>query len=181
MFFVDRVQEMSVLQTAYEKPESSLFVLYGRRRVGKTTLLSEFCKEKPSLYYLATEESIQANRNAFRLMAADFLQNDLLKSATDASWEMIFPFFSLLRKIKNWSLCWMSFSIWARQTKHFLLFFKNLGYYSEKQKCRSDSLRLSGSHDDGADPFLLQPFVWTQNGTDSAEADSIRLLRPILP
>ena len=33
MFFVDRVQEMSVLQTAYEKPESSLFVLYGRRRV----------------------------------------------------------------------------------------------------------------------------------------------------
>ena len=42
MFFVDRVQEMSVLQTAYEKPESSLFVLYGRRRVGKTTLLSEF-------------------------------------------------------------------------------------------------------------------------------------------
>ena len=46
MFFVDRVQEMSVLQTAYEKPESSLFVLYGRRRVGKTTLLSEFCKEK---------------------------------------------------------------------------------------------------------------------------------------
>lgn len=27
MFFVDRVQEMSVLQTAYEKPESSLFVL----------------------------------------------------------------------------------------------------------------------------------------------------------
>lgn len=90
MFFVDRVQEMSVLQTAYEKPESSLFVLYGRRRVGKTTLLSEFCKEKPSLYYLATEESIQTNRNAFRLMAADFLQNDLLKSATDASWEMIF-------------------------------------------------------------------------------------------
>ena len=54
MLFVDRVQEMSVLQTAYEKPESSLFVLYGRRRVGKTTLLSEFCKEKPSLYYLAT-------------------------------------------------------------------------------------------------------------------------------
>ena len=62
MFFVDRVQEMSVLQTAYEKPESSLFVLYGRRRVGKTTLLSEFCKEKPSLYYLATEK---AHRSSF--------------------------------------------------------------------------------------------------------------------
>ena len=44
MFFVDRVQEMSVLQTAYEKPESSLFVLYGRRRVGKTTLCQNSAK-----------------------------------------------------------------------------------------------------------------------------------------
>ena len=46
MFFVDRVQEMSVLQTAYEKPESSLFVLYGRRRVGKTTLLSRILQRE---------------------------------------------------------------------------------------------------------------------------------------
>ena len=38
MFFVDRVQEMSVLQTAYEKPESSLFVLCS------SAIFSEFAR-----------------------------------------------------------------------------------------------------------------------------------------
>ena len=55
MFFVDRVQEMSVLQTAYEKPESSLFVLYGRRRVGKTAIINEFVKDKRRKAFRQTE------------------------------------------------------------------------------------------------------------------------------
>ena len=39
--FVDREQEMETLQNEYEREGSSLVVLYGRRRVGKTTLMSE--------------------------------------------------------------------------------------------------------------------------------------------
>ena len=66
MPFVDREIEMSALEAAYKNPIASLFVVYGRRRVGKTTLLAEFCKGKHALYYLATEESIQANCAAFR-------------------------------------------------------------------------------------------------------------------
>ena len=90
MPFIDREKEMAALESAYTNPAASLFVVYGRRRVGKTTLLAEFCKDKRALYYLATEESITANRAAFREMAADFLQNELLRSAKDASWETIF-------------------------------------------------------------------------------------------
>ena len=90
MPFVDREIEMSALEAAYKNPIASLFVVYGRRRVGKTTLLAEFCKGKHALYYLATEESIQANCAAFREMAADFLQDELLRSAANAGWEMIF-------------------------------------------------------------------------------------------
>ena len=90
MSFVDREIEISTLEAAYKNPVASLFVVYGRRRVGKTTLLAEFCKGKRALYYLATEESIQANCAAFREMAADFLQDELLRSAANAGWEMIF-------------------------------------------------------------------------------------------
>lgn len=90
MPFVDREIEMSALEAAYKNPVASLFVVYGRRRVGKTTLLAEFCKGKRALYYLATEESIQANCAAFREMAADFLQDELLRSAANVGWEMIF-------------------------------------------------------------------------------------------
>ena len=44
--FVDRQQEMETLQSEYERNGSALVVLYGRRRVGKTTLISEFIRDK---------------------------------------------------------------------------------------------------------------------------------------
>ena len=56
--FVDREQEMATLQSEYERDGSALVVLYGRRRVGKTTLISEFIKNKKALFFLASE-----NRN----------------------------------------------------------------------------------------------------------------------
>ena len=48
--FVDREQEMETLLNEYERSGSSLVVLYGRRRVGKTTLISEFIKDKNALF-----------------------------------------------------------------------------------------------------------------------------------
>ncbi|MBQ6397611.1 MAG: ATP-binding protein, partial [Oscillospiraceae bacterium] len=43
---IDREQEMETLQSEYERKGSSLVILYGRRRAGKTTLISEFIKDK---------------------------------------------------------------------------------------------------------------------------------------
>ena len=63
--FVDREQEMQTLQSEYNRKGSSLVVLYGRRRVGKTTLISEFIKDKKALFFLASEESEIQNRNLF--------------------------------------------------------------------------------------------------------------------
>lgn len=47
--FVDREAELDYLQTEYTRRGSALVVLYGRRRVGKTTLLTEFMRGKPAL------------------------------------------------------------------------------------------------------------------------------------
>ena len=41
--FVGREKELRDLQRLYEEDSFQMFVLYGRRRVGKTTLLNEFC------------------------------------------------------------------------------------------------------------------------------------------
>ena len=38
--FVDRELEMRTLEREYAKKEASLVIVYGRRRVGKTTLLN---------------------------------------------------------------------------------------------------------------------------------------------
>ncbi len=76
--FVDREQELQTLQAEYDRPGSALVVLYGRRRVGKTTLISEFIREKPALFFLASEESEPQNRAVFKEKTAEFLNNDLL-------------------------------------------------------------------------------------------------------
>lgn len=90
MQFIDRKSELAVLDKEYQRPGASLVILYGRRRVGKTSLLKEFMREKRSLYFLATEESEAMNRQAFQKLLADFLTNDLLQAASITRWEVLF-------------------------------------------------------------------------------------------
>ena len=47
--FIDRNDEFAVLEKEYAASRSSLVILYGRRRVGKTALISEFIKNKHAL------------------------------------------------------------------------------------------------------------------------------------
>jgi len=94
--FVNRFDELDFLKNQYESLESSLVIMYGRRRVGKTSLIREFIKEKPALYYLATEENIHINRKIFKDEVADFTSNSLLKDASVERWE---PLFEELAKV----------------------------------------------------------------------------------
>lgn len=88
--FIDREQEMETLQNEYERKGSALVVLYGRRRVGKTTLISEFIKDKNALFFLASEESEAQNRNAFKEKVAEFTDSDLLRNAEIKNWDVLF-------------------------------------------------------------------------------------------
>ncbi|NYE57480.1 ATP-binding protein [Carboxydothermus ferrireducens] len=92
MKFVNRDEELSFLEKEYYRQGSSLVVIYGRRRVGKTTLIKEFIKNKPALYFLATEESEGENRKALIKLLGQFLNNELILKS-DLSWEEIFKFF----------------------------------------------------------------------------------------
>ena len=88
--FVDREEELEFLENEYQREGASLVILYGRRRVGKTALAVKFMQQKPSLYYLITEESEQQNRRSFQQMAAEFCQNDLLANADITDLMLIF-------------------------------------------------------------------------------------------
>lgn len=88
--FIDRERELKVLEKEYAADRSSLVILYGRRRVGKTALISHFVKNKPAVYFLATEESEIQNRITFKDLAADFLDNRLLREAQVENWDIIF-------------------------------------------------------------------------------------------
>jgi len=65
MTFYNRADELESLKMAYESPGYALIVVYGRRRVGKTALLKEFCTDKPHLYFLAAQEAESRQREKF--------------------------------------------------------------------------------------------------------------------
>ena len=88
--FIDREEELYTLENEYRREGASLVILYGRRRVGKTSLISEFIKDKKALYFLASEESESQNRLDFKNKAADFINNDLLREANVSNWDTIF-------------------------------------------------------------------------------------------
>lgn len=65
MMFIGREKELSEMNRRYEEKTFQLFILYGRRRVGKTTLLKEFCKEKNHIFYSAEQSNEKLNLEKF--------------------------------------------------------------------------------------------------------------------
>ena len=63
--FIGRKQELQFLEDKYNSKGGQLIVLYGRRRVGKTETLREFCKNKPHIFYSCREISDKLQLRSF--------------------------------------------------------------------------------------------------------------------
>ena len=59
-----RDKELHDLNKRYKKNDFECIVVYGRRRVGKTALINEFCKGKPTVFFSALNASSQENLEA---------------------------------------------------------------------------------------------------------------------
>ena len=55
--FIGREAELRFLEDKYNEGRGQLIVLYGRRRVGKTETLREFCKDKPHVFFSCTQST----------------------------------------------------------------------------------------------------------------------------
>lgn len=62
MEFVDRIEESKKLVRALNRPEPSLFVVYGRRRLGKSTLLTRLLKEDDIYFMAGRQDQTQQRR-----------------------------------------------------------------------------------------------------------------------
>jgi AAA+ ATPase superfamily predicted ATPase len=63
--FVGRAQELDTLEKMYNKGGFEMLVMYGRRRIGKTTLLSKFIENKPAIFFSAQEANDKMNLEIF--------------------------------------------------------------------------------------------------------------------
>ena len=87
--FVDRIEEMKILESVRSIRGASLFILYGRRRVGKTELISQFIQER-GVYFLATAEGDRENIDDFKMLISKFLGDDSILKAKFDDWQSFF-------------------------------------------------------------------------------------------
>lgn len=90
--FVNRERELNLLEQCYHSGKAELFVLYGRRRVGKTELLRAFCQGKRHIFYVAdlgTEASALAE---FTRQISRFAFGTAEALSPFASWDAAFEF-----------------------------------------------------------------------------------------
>ena len=59
--FVGRDKELSALERRWSSQQFECVVVYGRRRVGKTTLINRFLEDRPTIFFSAIESSASKN------------------------------------------------------------------------------------------------------------------------
>lgn len=85
--FIGREAELVHLETLYASGHAELFILYGRRRVGKTELLRAFCVNKPHIFFIATLSSDHDQLAAFSQDIYRLIHADVPEGFSYPSWE----------------------------------------------------------------------------------------------
>jgi len=88
--FVGRNAELAHLETLYASGHAELFILYGRRRVGKTELLRAFCAGKAHIFFIATLSSDHDQLEAFSQDIYRSSHTEVSQGFSYPSWEAAF-------------------------------------------------------------------------------------------
>ena len=112
MKFVDRIDEAARLKDALAREKSSLVVMYGRRRLGKSTLIKRVLSDN-DVYFLADRSESQYQRTLLaKVIAQVFPDFDKL---TYPDWESMFRAVNY-RTDKHFTLCLDEFPYLVEQS-----------------------------------------------------------------
>ncbi len=116
--FIGREKELAELNDLYVQDKFQLFVLYGRRRVGKTTLLNEFCKGKDTIFYSAEQSNNKLNLEKFSQLVFNFYGEDYLEPFS--SWGNALSYIDERQKDKHLVLVIDEFPYLVKKNKALL-------------------------------------------------------------
>lgn len=88
--FIGREAELKFLKERYNSDKGELVVLYGRRRVGKTETLKQFCKGKPHLFFSCREctDKLQLKNFSEKLLKENIPASTYISEFSD--WDKAF-------------------------------------------------------------------------------------------
>lgn len=98
MGFIDRQKELEFLEEKWRDAKAQLIVLWGKRRVGKTELVKQFIKDKPSVYFLSTSTNEKEQLHRFSQALGKFFNEPLLETRGFAGWEEVFAYIKAKNK-----------------------------------------------------------------------------------
>ena len=142
--FINREAELKTLNDEYINKETSFTVIFGRRRTGKTTLIQEFLKNKPSLYYIADTQNEKIQIQRFQEQLADTFNDEFFRKLKVENWEIIFEY--LEKKLKSdtkFILAIDEFQYLVKSNKNFSSVFQRI--YDAEFKKKNIMIIICGS------------------------------------
>lgn len=80
---IGRNYELQEIETLYNSNKFEFLVLYGRQRIGKTALLTDFANKHNCLYFLAQEKNTILSIKEFTALIKDYFNMDYMPTAND--------------------------------------------------------------------------------------------------
>lgn len=78
--FIGRQVELTELGKRYESGQFEFIVIYGRRRIGKTTLIKKFIEDRTGFYFLCDKAGTGRNASRLKRKIAQFLDEPPIES-----------------------------------------------------------------------------------------------------
>jgi len=88
--FVGRVEQLEMFESAYASDNFEFIILYGQRRIGKTTLLGEFIKNKKAIFFTSKEANDAMNLKEFAATVLEYF--NMSEGLSFSTWQAAFEF-----------------------------------------------------------------------------------------
>lgn len=82
---IGRIEEMNRLEQMYASARFEFMIMYGRRRIGKTTILQEFSKTHKTIFFSAQEKNDTLNLQDFSRLVQEYFDGNFI--ANFENWE----------------------------------------------------------------------------------------------
>lgn len=146
--FIGRKREIALLDQLWQQPQATMLILYGRRRVGKTRLITHWVKnsQKRALYWVAEPSSAADQLRSFSQAIYNFEHTGEAapQNFTYASWQQAFEQVAQLAERERFALFIDEFTYVLAITPSIAGTLQNLWDHQLKQ--RNLFLTICGSH-----------------------------------
>lgn len=92
MKFINRKAELKALEGKWQEDKPQLFIVYGKRRVGKTELIKQFIKNKPAIYFLADRRTTSEQLKELGRIVGEYFKDDILIKNGFSDWLEVFSY-----------------------------------------------------------------------------------------